>query len=199
MLREAPLCALLVVSLSVGISNPSGAAPLAAPGCGHARAKGVTPAGLNPFSASRTLSKNLVKNAKKTIGRQYVTRKKYTPPAWEQRSSQHFPEDNEDEISGGEQLGRGRGKLWAAARAGKGEAVGSGVFAGVGASSSWDTPWLSLGRGSFPCHRGHLSLLSVVQQLLSGGGGPSAALLCGEERVLWSLWSPVALQQGRSG
>ncbi|OXB56058.1 hypothetical protein ASZ78_013140 [Callipepla squamata] len=48
----------------------------------------------------RTLSKNLVKNAKKTIGRQYVTRKKYTPPAWEQRSSQHFPEDNEDEISG---------------------------------------------------------------------------------------------------
>uniref|UniRef100_A0A8V5GAH0 Uncharacterized protein n=1 Tax=Melopsittacus undulatus TaxID=13146 RepID=A0A8V5GAH0_MELUD len=33
----------------------------------------------------RTLSKNLVKNAKKTIGRQYVTRKKYTPPMWEQR------------------------------------------------------------------------------------------------------------------
>uniref|UniRef100_A0A8C3QUA2 SET binding factor 1 n=1 Tax=Cyanoderma ruficeps TaxID=181631 RepID=A0A8C3QUA2_9PASS len=33
----------------------------------------------------RTLSKNLVKNAKRTIGRQYVTRKKYTPPAWEQR------------------------------------------------------------------------------------------------------------------
>lgn len=114
MLREAPLCALLAVSLRVGVSKPSGAAPLAALGCGHARAKGVTPAGLNPFSASRTLSKNLVKNAKKTIGRQYVTRKKYTPPAWEQRSSQHFPEDNEDEISGGEQLGRGRGKPWAA-------------------------------------------------------------------------------------
>uniref|UniRef100_A0A8C4V468 SET binding factor 1 n=1 Tax=Falco tinnunculus TaxID=100819 RepID=A0A8C4V468_FALTI len=35
----------------------------------------------------RTLSKNLVKNAKKTIGRQYVTRKKYTPPMWEQRSN----------------------------------------------------------------------------------------------------------------
>uniref|UniRef100_A0A8C0H2I1 SET binding factor 1 n=1 Tax=Chelonoidis abingdonii TaxID=106734 RepID=A0A8C0H2I1_CHEAB len=34
----------------------------------------------------RTLSKNLMKNAKKTIGRPYVTRKKYTPPTWEQRS-----------------------------------------------------------------------------------------------------------------
>uniref|UniRef100_A0A8C8VK13 SET binding factor 1 n=1 Tax=Pelusios castaneus TaxID=367368 RepID=A0A8C8VK13_9SAUR len=34
----------------------------------------------------RTLSKNLVKNAKKTIGRQYVTRKKYTPPSWERSS-----------------------------------------------------------------------------------------------------------------
>lgn len=53
-------------------------------------------------SHSRTLSKNLVKNAKKTIGRQYVTRKKYTPPAWEHRSSQHFQEDDEDEISGWE-------------------------------------------------------------------------------------------------
>uniref|UniRef100_A0A674JZB6 SET binding factor 1 n=1 Tax=Terrapene triunguis TaxID=2587831 RepID=A0A674JZB6_9SAUR len=38
-------------------------------------------------------------NAKKTIGRPYVTRKKYTPPTWEQRSSQHFQEDDEDEIS----------------------------------------------------------------------------------------------------
>uniref|UniRef100_A0A8C9MEJ0 SET binding factor 1 n=1 Tax=Serinus canaria TaxID=9135 RepID=A0A8C9MEJ0_SERCA len=54
----------------------------------------------------RTLSKNLVKNAKRTIGRQYVTRKKYTPPAWEQRGSQHFPEDNEDEISVSEELDR---------------------------------------------------------------------------------------------
>uniref|UniRef100_A0A8B9VLV4 SET binding factor 1 n=1 Tax=Anas zonorhyncha TaxID=75864 RepID=A0A8B9VLV4_9AVES len=54
----------------------------------------------------RTLSKNLVKNAKKTIGRQYVTRKKYTPPAWEQRSSQHFAEDNEDEISVSEEMDR---------------------------------------------------------------------------------------------
>uniref|UniRef100_A0A671Y446 SET binding factor 1 n=1 Tax=Sparus aurata TaxID=8175 RepID=A0A671Y446_SPAAU len=34
----------------------------------------------------RTLSKNLVKSAKKTIGRQYVTRKKYSPPTWENRS-----------------------------------------------------------------------------------------------------------------
>lgn len=69
---------------------------------------------LSLFSCSRTLSKNLVKNAKKTIGRQYVTRKKYTPPAWEQRSSQHFPEDNEDEISGWEHpAGRGRlGGCW---------------------------------------------------------------------------------------
>lgn len=49
----------------------------------------------------RTISKNLVKNAKKTIGRQYVTRKKYTPPAWEHRGGQQpFPEDNEDAISG---------------------------------------------------------------------------------------------------
>uniref|UniRef100_A0A665W5X4 SET binding factor 1 n=1 Tax=Echeneis naucrates TaxID=173247 RepID=A0A665W5X4_ECHNA len=34
----------------------------------------------------RTLSKNLVKSAKRTIGRQYVTRKKYSPPSWENRS-----------------------------------------------------------------------------------------------------------------
>ncbi|XP_017694369.1 PREDICTED: myotubularin-related protein 5 [Lepidothrix coronata] len=63
----------------------------------------------------RTLSKNLVKNAKKTIGRQYVTRKKYTPPAWEQRGSQHFPEDNEDEISELNLLPtqREEGGLWA--------------------------------------------------------------------------------------
>uniref|UniRef100_H9GCL9 Uncharacterized protein n=1 Tax=Anolis carolinensis TaxID=28377 RepID=H9GCL9_ANOCA len=49
----------------------------------------------------RTISKNLVKNAKRTIGRQYITRKKYTPPPWEHRggSQQPFPEDNEDEIS----------------------------------------------------------------------------------------------------
>uniref|UniRef100_A0A4W5KSU1 SET binding factor 1 n=1 Tax=Hucho hucho TaxID=62062 RepID=A0A4W5KSU1_9TELE len=34
----------------------------------------------------KTLSKNLVKSAKRTIGRQYVTRKKYSPPTWENRS-----------------------------------------------------------------------------------------------------------------
>lgn len=47
----------------------------------------------------RTLSKNLVKSAKKTIGRQYVTRKKYSPPTWENRSSLQSELD-EDEISG---------------------------------------------------------------------------------------------------
>ncbi|XP_074832579.1 myotubularin-related protein 5 isoform X6 [Carettochelys insculpta] len=55
----------------------------------------------------RTLSKNLVKNAKRTIGRQYVTRKKYTPPSWEQRSGQHLQEDeDEDEISVSEEMDR---------------------------------------------------------------------------------------------
>uniref|UniRef100_A0A674EZG0 SET binding factor 1 n=1 Tax=Salmo trutta TaxID=8032 RepID=A0A674EZG0_SALTR len=34
----------------------------------------------------KTLSKNLVKSAKRTIGRQYATRKKYSPPTWENRS-----------------------------------------------------------------------------------------------------------------
>ncbi|XP_053517644.1 myotubularin-related protein 5 isoform X1 [Artibeus jamaicensis] len=51
----------------------------------------------------RTLSRNLVKNAKKTIGRQYVTRKKYNPPSWEHRG-QPAPEDQEDEISVSEEL-----------------------------------------------------------------------------------------------
>ncbi|XP_065801952.1 myotubularin-related protein 5 isoform X8 [Muntiacus reevesi] len=51
----------------------------------------------------RTLSRNLVKNAKKTIGRQYVTRKKYNPPSWEHRG-QPSPEDQEDEISVSEEL-----------------------------------------------------------------------------------------------
>ncbi|XP_074832562.1 myotubularin-related protein 5 isoform X4 [Carettochelys insculpta] len=57
--------------------------------------------------SSTTLSKNLVKNAKRTIGRQYVTRKKYTPPSWEQRSGQHLQEDeDEDEISVSEEMDR---------------------------------------------------------------------------------------------
>uniref|UniRef100_A0A7N6FLQ5 SET binding factor 1 n=1 Tax=Anabas testudineus TaxID=64144 RepID=A0A7N6FLQ5_ANATE len=47
----------------------------------------------------KTLSKNLVKSAKRTIGRQYVTRKKYVPPTWENRSSLQS-EFDEDEISG---------------------------------------------------------------------------------------------------
>uniref|UniRef100_A0A671SLQ0 Myotubularin-related protein 5-like n=1 Tax=Sinocyclocheilus anshuiensis TaxID=1608454 RepID=A0A671SLQ0_9TELE len=46
----------------------------------------------------KTLSKNLVKTAKRTIGRQYVTRKKYSPPTWENRSSLQSEMD-EDEIS----------------------------------------------------------------------------------------------------
>ncbi|XP_008563558.1 PREDICTED: myotubularin-related protein 5-like isoform X2 [Galeopterus variegatus] len=49
-------------------------------------------------SSLRTLSRNLVKNAKKTIGRQYITRKKYNPPSWEHRG-QPPTEDQEDEIS----------------------------------------------------------------------------------------------------
>lgn len=40
-----------------------------------------------------------MKSAKKTIGRQYVTRKKYSPPTWENRSSLQSELD-EDEISG---------------------------------------------------------------------------------------------------
>uniref|UniRef100_A0A671Y444 SET binding factor 1 n=1 Tax=Sparus aurata TaxID=8175 RepID=A0A671Y444_SPAAU len=51
----------------------------------------------------RTLSKNLVKSAKKTIGRQYVTRKKYSPPTWENRSSLQSELD-EDEISVSEEV-----------------------------------------------------------------------------------------------
>ncbi|XP_073727413.1 myotubularin-related protein 5 isoform X6 [Misgurnus anguillicaudatus] len=51
----------------------------------------------------RTLSKNLVKTAKRTIGRQHVTRKKYTPPTWENRSSLQSEMD-EDEISVCEEL-----------------------------------------------------------------------------------------------
>eukprot|EP00061_Rhincodon_typus_P018906 g48282.t1 len=46
----------------------------------------------------RTMSKNIMKNAKKTIGRQYVTRKKYTPPTWDQRATPPHA-DNLDQIS----------------------------------------------------------------------------------------------------
>nr|XP_046234752.1 myotubularin-related protein 5 isoform X2 [Scatophagus argus] len=51
----------------------------------------------------KTLSKNLVKSAKRTIGRQYVTRKKYSPPTWENRSSIQSELD-EDEISVSEEV-----------------------------------------------------------------------------------------------
>ncbi|XP_071075228.1 myotubularin-related protein 5 isoform X25 [Dasypus novemcinctus] len=46
----------------------------------------------------RTLSRNLMKNAKRTIGRQHITRKKYSPPSWEHRG-QPPAEDQEDEIA----------------------------------------------------------------------------------------------------
>ncbi|XP_054656092.1 myotubularin-related protein 5 isoform X3 [Dunckerocampus dactyliophorus] len=51
----------------------------------------------------KTLSKNLVKSAKRTIGRQYVTKKKYAPPTWENRSS-FQSELDEDEISVSEEV-----------------------------------------------------------------------------------------------
>ncbi|MBN3277328.1 MTMR5 protein, partial [Polyodon spathula] len=51
----------------------------------------------------KTLSKNLVKNAKRTMSRQHVTRKKYTPPTWENRSSLQSQVD-EDDISVSEEV-----------------------------------------------------------------------------------------------
>uniref|UniRef100_A0A674EYF3 SET binding factor 1 n=1 Tax=Salmo trutta TaxID=8032 RepID=A0A674EYF3_SALTR len=54
----------------------------------------------------KTLSKNLVKSAKRTIGRQYATRKKYSPPTWENRSSLQSELD-EDELSVTEELDQG--------------------------------------------------------------------------------------------
>ncbi|XP_072233340.1 myotubularin-related protein 5 isoform X5 [Leuresthes tenuis] len=51
----------------------------------------------------KTLSKNLVKTAKRTIGRQYVTKKKYSPPTWENRGS-FQSELDEDEISVSEEV-----------------------------------------------------------------------------------------------
>ncbi|XP_062990510.1 myotubularin-related protein 5 isoform X2 [Elgaria multicarinata webbii] len=70
------------------------------------RPKALQPKAKEKNPSLRTISKNLVKNAKKTIGRQYVTRRKYTPPPWEHRGSQqHVPED-EDEISVSEDVDR---------------------------------------------------------------------------------------------
>uniref|UniRef100_A0A4W5RBF6 SET binding factor 1 n=1 Tax=Hucho hucho TaxID=62062 RepID=A0A4W5RBF6_9TELE len=54
----------------------------------------------------KTLSKNLVKSAKRTISRQNVTRKKYSPPTWENRSSLQSEMD-EDELSVSEELDQG--------------------------------------------------------------------------------------------
>ncbi|CAH2275354.1 myotubularin-related 5 isoform X2 [Pelobates cultripes] len=54
----------------------------------------------------KTLSKNLVKNAKKTIGRQYVTRRKYSPPSWDHRGSQNSLEQPSDDISVSEEMER---------------------------------------------------------------------------------------------
>ncbi|XP_069835778.1 myotubularin-related protein 5 isoform X2 [Dendropsophus ebraccatus] len=54
----------------------------------------------------KTLSKNLMKNAKKTIGRQYVTRRKYSPPSWDPRGSQNSLEQQGDDISVSEDLDR---------------------------------------------------------------------------------------------
>ncbi|XP_077399746.1 myotubularin-related protein 5 isoform X2 [Vanacampus margaritifer] len=51
----------------------------------------------------KTLSKNLVKSAKRTINRQYVTKKKYSPPTWENRTS-FQSELDEDEISVSEEV-----------------------------------------------------------------------------------------------
>ncbi|XP_077196748.1 myotubularin-related protein 5 isoform X4 [Paroedura picta] len=74
---------------------------------GHVTKQAVQPKAKEKNPSLRAISKILVKNAKKTIGRQYVTRKKYTPPPWEQRGTQqHFPEDQEDEISVSEEMER---------------------------------------------------------------------------------------------
>ncbi|XP_073508693.1 myotubularin-related protein 5 isoform X8 [Phyllobates terribilis] len=54
----------------------------------------------------KTISKNLVKNAKKTIGRQYVTRRKYSPPSWDVRGSQNSLEQQGDDISVSEDMER---------------------------------------------------------------------------------------------
>ncbi|KAJ8373467.1 hypothetical protein SKAU_G00040470 [Synaphobranchus kaupii] len=68
----------------------------------HGLKSGVSTLGRVSHSTT-TLSKNLVKSAKRTIGRQYVTRKKYTPPTWENRGSLQSQPD-EDEISVSEEV-----------------------------------------------------------------------------------------------
>ncbi|KAM5170842.1 myotubularin-related protein 5 isoform 1-T1 [Mantella aurantiaca] len=76
--------------LHVGLSLPHAAQP---------RTKDKNP-------SIKTISKNLVKNAKKTIGRQYVTRRKYSPPSWDLRSSQNSLEQQSDDISVSEDMER---------------------------------------------------------------------------------------------
>ncbi|XP_013875567.1 myotubularin-related protein 5 isoform X2 [Austrofundulus limnaeus] len=66
-------------------------------------AKMLEPKDKDKNQSLKTLSKNLVKSAKRTISRQYVTRKKYTPPSWENRSS-FQSELDEDEISVSEEV-----------------------------------------------------------------------------------------------
>ncbi|KAM4676087.1 myotubularin-related protein 5-like [Discoglossus pictus] len=61
---------------------------------------------LGRFHSDTTLSKNLVKNAKKTIGRQYVTRRKYSPPSWDHRGSLNSLEQQSDDISVSEEMER---------------------------------------------------------------------------------------------
>ncbi|XP_053572268.1 myotubularin-related protein 5 [Bombina bombina] len=61
---------------------------------------------LGRFHSDKTLSKNLVKNAKKTIGRQYVTRRKYSPPSWDPRGSLNSLEQQSDDISLSEEMER---------------------------------------------------------------------------------------------
>ncbi|XP_069764351.1 myotubularin-related protein 5 isoform X2 [Narcine bancroftii] len=51
----------------------------------------------------RTMSKNIMKNAKKTIGRQHITRKKFTPPTLDQRGIPAHG-DNPDQISVSEEM-----------------------------------------------------------------------------------------------
>ncbi|XP_075064591.1 myotubularin-related protein 5 isoform X4 [Mixophyes fleayi] len=61
---------------------------------------------LGRFHSETTISKNLVKSAKKTIGRQYVTRRKYSPPSWDLRGSQNSLEQQGDDISVSEDMDR---------------------------------------------------------------------------------------------
>ncbi|XP_063782725.1 myotubularin-related protein 5 isoform X3 [Pseudophryne corroboree] len=61
---------------------------------------------LSRFHSETTISKNLVKSAKKTIGRQYVTRRKYSPPSRDLRGSQNSLEQQGDDISVSEDMDR---------------------------------------------------------------------------------------------